>query len=93
MSGGKSKPEMKLSYSACPQRQFTAAVMVSLKFTEVSAAAWTAELPPLMPPATSMADEPAAELLLGGNDGGGAAISKTAAGCLDILDPCCTNAN
>ena len=82
-----------MSYSACPQRQFTASVMGSLKFAEESGATGTAEEPPLMPPARCMADETTAELLLGGNGGGGPNIYNSAVGCLEVLDPCSNNAN
>ena len=62
--------------------------MVSLKFAEESGAAGTAEMPPLMPPARCMVDETTAELLLGGNGGGGPNIYNSAVGCLTLRSSC-----
>ena len=67
--------------------------MVSLKFPEVSGAAETVQMAPLLHPARGMADETTAELLLGGNGGGGPNIYNRAVGCLEVLDPCSNNAN
>ena len=67
--------------------------MGSLKFAEESGVNGTAEQPPLMLPASCMADETTADLLLGGNGGGGPNFHNNAVGCFEVLDPCRNNEN